>query len=90
MAYSDFEDIIQISDSEWRSESIRGMDNFKTLGLCPILSTAYGLSINVPDDNIYSKPLKDIFSGLRDQTKENESEQTDEKFNYGDDRDAWK
>ena len=90
MAYFGFEDLIHVSDREWRSESIREMDNITTLGLCPILSTAYGLSIGVPDDNIYCKPLKDIFSGLRDQIIENESEQADEKFNYGEDRDAWK
>lgn len=89
MAYSDFEDIIQISDSEWRSESIREMDNFKTLGLCPILSTAYGLSINVPDDNICCESFEDIFSGLRNKTEEDEIEYAHEKFSFADDRDAW-
>lgn len=63
--YLGFNDIIQISEKEWHSEVMKDMDRIATLKLCPILSTAYGLSIGVADDDIKCKSFRDIFDGVR-------------------------
>ena len=63
--YAGFEDVMHISEKEWRTEAVVDMDEIKALGLCPILSTAYGLSISVPDDNIKCEEFGSIFKKLR-------------------------
>lgn len=63
--YSGFKDKKQISHNEWDTKSIDQLDEIIKEGLCPILSTAYGLSISVASDNIEQKSFEDIFENLR-------------------------
>lgn len=51
-SYRDFDDVIYISDGLWRKSYVKEMDEIVALGLCPILTTAYGLSNHASDDNI--------------------------------------
>ena len=101
--YFGFEDIIHISQKYWRSHEIRDMALISSKGLCPILSTAYGLAISRPNDKIICEPFRDIFSGIR-QTKHKDKTKTAKNpkkifgqdiggahgFSYMDDYDAWK
>ena len=94
--YGGFKDVIHISKKEWRTKSVIDMQKIEALGLCPILSTAYGLSISVPDDNIKCSPFRDIFESIRGAAEE-EKKIHDSNFgsayggfNYADDWDAWK
>lgn len=101
--YHGFNDIIPITQKNWKTSVIEDLSTIVALGLCPILSTAYGLSISRIDDKIICEPLRDIFSGIR-QTKGmkknstyNEAQKTfghsiggSTGFNYMDDYDAWK
>ena len=64
--YGEFKDIIHISEKEWRKESVEDMVRISALGLCPILSTAYGLSIGVASDDIKCEPFTEIFRNVRD------------------------
>ena len=69
------------------------MDEIIANELCPILSTAYGLSISTEDDNIIEKPLRDIFEKMRgaeEQKKASRFGSAYGEFNYADDWDAWK
>lgn len=95
--YGGFQDVIHISEKEWRTESVQELSTIKALGLCPILSTAYGLSISVTDDDISCEPFRDIFENLRSVEKESghhvrkyEYGKAYGGFSYGDDYDAWK
>ena len=95
--YGGFKDVIHISQKEWRTKAIIDMKKIEILGLCPILSTAYGLSISVPDDNIKCSPFRDIFESIRGLEEENSKKTVDFNFgsayggfNYADDWDAWK
>lgn len=95
--YGGFKDVIHISQKEWRTKAIIDMKKIEILGLCPILSTAYGLSISVPDDNIKCSPFRDIFESIRGLEEENSKKTVDSNFgsayggfNYADDWDAWK
>ena len=63
--YSNYKDIKLISHKEWNIRSIMDIDEIIDKGLCPILSTAYGLAISVENDNISMKPFKDIFEKIR-------------------------
>lgn len=89
-----FKDIIPISHKEWKSENVKDMDKIKSKGLCPILSTAYGLSFGVVDDNIKCEPFREIFENARKKPKEETESSRFGKalggFNYSDDWDAWK
>lgn len=89
MSYLEFKDIIHISTKEWRTECVADIDFIAKSNLCPILSTSYGLSISMADDNIRCEPFKDIFKGLR-QIDNNQDEETNNDFNYTDDWSAWK
>ena len=40
------------------------MDLIMEQNLCPILSTAYGLSISVVDDDIEKTPFSTLFNGI--------------------------
>lgn len=64
--YLGFKDIIHISKKEWRSECVVDMNRISALGLCPILSTSYGLSISMTHDNIKCEPFRDIFKLFRE------------------------
>ena len=95
--YDGFRDVIHISQKEWRTKAIIDMKKIEILGLCPILSTAYGLSISVPDDNIKCSPFRDIFESIRGLEEEKSKKTVDSNFgsayggfNYADDWDAWK
>ena len=80
-------------------KSITDIDYIIDEGLCPILSTAYGLAISTENDNIVMKPFKDIFEGVRGVEEEhhNKSSKSNNSFgsayggfSYADDWDAWK
>lgn len=80
--FGGFKERKQISHNEWDMKSVNDMDEIIRRGLCPILSTAYGLSISVVDDNIEQKPFEDIFENLRN----NISQQTQSYTYHHDDR----
>lgn len=100
---SGFNDIIHISGKQWNMKCVVDSDEIQEKGLCPILSTAYGLSISVIDDNIVCEPFDALFAGLRDyeidvrhSTKKNKVQNKYhydndyDSFSYMDDYDAWK
>lgn len=101
--YHGFKDVIHITHKNWKDSAIEDLASIVALGLCPILSTAYGLSISRPNDEITCEPFRDVFSGIR-QTKGKDNSQHPQKhkkafghdiggsggFNYMDDYDAWK
>lgn len=96
--YGGFSDVIHISKKEWRTEAMVDMQKIEALGLCPILATAYGLSISVPNDNIQCSPFRDIFENVRGAEEEKKADKKRDSsfgsalggFNYADDWDAWK
>ena len=93
--YLGFKDIIHISKNEWRSECVVDINRISSLGLCPILSTSYGLSISMTSDDIKCEPFRDIFKNLRDiEEEKNKGKyqygQAYGGFDYADDWDAWK
>jgi hypothetical protein len=95
IAYLGFKDVIHISKKEWRSECVVDMNRIESLGLCPILSTSYGLSISMTDDNIKCEPFRDIFKNIRNvkaetNVKKSQFGQLYGGFSYADDWDAWK
>lgn len=98
VSYGGYQDKKQISHKEWNMKSIRDMDEIIDEGLCPILSTAYGLAISTENDNIKMKPFKDIFEGIRGYEEKHHHKTTRNTsfgsayggFNYADDWDAWK
>lgn len=96
--YGGYKDKKQISHNEWNTKSIIDLDTIIQLGLCPILSTAYGLAISTENDKIEMKPFRDIFEGIRGAVEENKRRSTSNSnfgkayggFSYADDWDAWK
>ena len=52
MSYFGFKDKKLVSHQEWDIKSIEGIDDIIKKGLCPILSTSYGLAISVANENI--------------------------------------
>lgn len=85
LPYGGFKEIIHVSEKQWRTESMKESKIIQGLGLCPVLSTAYGLSIHKENDNILCEPFRDIFANLR-----NEEEEQQSSFSYADDFSAWK
>lgn len=65
VGYHGFKDKKLISYQEWDVKSVDDIQEIIKLGLCPILSTSYGLAISVASDNIERKPFKDIFENFR-------------------------
>lgn len=63
--YVNFAGVNNVTVADW---NIRCFPEFEQMGLCPILNTAYGLSISTGalDDNIAITPFTTIFDGLRD------------------------
>lgn len=103
LCYGGFKDVIPVSEKEWTTEAVSDIAIIKTLGLCPILSTAYGLSISVVDDDIKcDEQFADIFRNIRTRKgKKNKNtgatnkqlytdSYSQDKFSYYDDYDAWK
>ena len=94
--YNDFKELHTISYNNWKSKLFDDTELFNNSSLCPVLSTAYGLSISVATDNIKRKPLRDIFENIRgveDNSKEKKGRKFGEAlggFDYGADWDAWK
>lgn len=98
--YYDFKEIKEITHDIWNTKSVNDLDEIVDNGLCPILSTAYGLSISTENDNIENKPFEDIFDKLRNIPKEERHPQkrkfifgeaiNPDGFNYGLDYDALK
>lgn len=70
--YHGYKDIKQISHKEWNIVHVKNIDEIIEVGLCPILSTAYGLAISTQDeyDPIRKKPFEDIFKNFREKDKE--------------------
>ena len=72
MSYYGFKDKKLVSHQEWDIKSIEDIDDIIKRGLCPILSTSYGLAISVANDNIEKKPFRDIFDSIRKIKEEEE------------------
>ena len=97
-SYEGYQDKKLISHQEWDVKCIKEIDIIIKENLCPILSTAYGLSISTVNDDIVMKPLKDIFENIRGAEEEQRQQTTRINtfgsayggFSYGDDWDAWK
>lgn len=86
LPYGGFQEIIHVSDKQWRTEAMEEARIIQGKGLCPVLSTAYGLSIHMDNDDIHCEPFRDIFANLRNA----EEEDRRSRFSYGDDYSAWK
>ena len=90
-SYEGFCEIHQISYDSWKSKQFDDQSVFTDPSLCPILSTAYGLSISVKNDNIVKKPFRDIFAKIRGYEEDSQSKGNRyETFDYGTDYDACK
>lgn len=99
VCYGGYQDRKQISHKEWNAKSIKDIDEIIDEELCPILSTAYGLSISTENDNIVMKPFMDIFENIRGIEEEHHHKTAGNYhafgsayggFSYADDWDAWK
>ena len=86
LPYGGFQEIIHVSDKQWRTEAMEEARIIQGKGLCPVLSTAYGLSIHMDNDDIHCEPFRDIFANIRNA----EEEDRRSRFSYGDDYSAWK
>ena len=92
-AYDEFKDVQMISYDSWKSKEFDNKDIFSKGAMCPILSTAYGLSISVSTDAIERKPFRDIFKDRRNDEPEDNNRELGKDyggFDYGNDWDAWK
>ena len=63
--YSGFREMHQITYDFWKSKLFDDKSLFYKSDLCPILSTAYGLSISVVSDNIKRVSIHDLFENAR-------------------------
>ena len=92
-AYGGFQEIHTIDYDSWKSKEFDSKDIFSNKAMCPILSTAYGLSISVATDNIERKPFRDIFKDRRNDEPEDNNRGFGKAlggFDYGTDWDSWK
>ena len=64
--YAGFTELHLVSEKQWNTKSVLGMDDIVEKKLCPILSTAYGLAISRANDDIKRKPFNDLFAHMRD------------------------
>lgn len=90
--YQEFKEIHTISYDNWKSKLFEDDELFSNRALCPVLSTAYGLSISVATDEITQKPFRDIFELCRGAKEESEKNfgKALGGFEYSTDWDAWK
>lgn len=91
--YGGFQEIHTIDYDSWKSKEFDSKDIFSNKAMCPILSTAYGLSISVATDAIERKPFRDIFKDRRNDEPEDNNREFGKAlrgFDYGTDWDAWK
>ncbi len=91
--YGDFQEVHRIDYGSWKSKEFDNKELFSKAALCPILSTAYGLSISVSTDAIERKPFRDIFKDRRGDEPEDNNRELGKDFggfDYGNDWDAWK
>lgn len=90
-AYEGFCEIHQITFDSWKNKQFDDKSVFSDPSLCPILSTAYGLSISVKSDNIVKKPFRDVFEVIRGSEEDSQSKGNRYGgFDYGTDYDACK
>ena len=88
-----FKETHNITYDVWQSKNFDDKSIFEDDTLCPILSTAYGLSISVNNDKIEKKTFRDIFKGQRGMKEEDAGSTFGSAyggFNYANDWDAWK
>ena len=93
--YDGFSEIHQITYDSWQSKLFDNQTLFQELSMCPVLSTAYGLSISVKDDIINKKPFRDIFEDRRGDKRDTVPDYRKKnphmkEFDYGLDDDSWK
>lgn len=93
--YNGFAEVHMISYDNWKKSLFDDEEMFKNSKLCSVLSTAYGLSISVTNDNIEKKPFRDIFKDRRGDKEDSQNKARSlgrdyGGFDYGDDWDAWK
>lgn len=69
--YLGFKDTKLVSHRDWDIRAVTDVQDIINNGLCPILSTAYGLAISVVDDKIEVAPFGDIFKKIRETVKDN-------------------
>ena len=64
-SYAGFNEIHLISDKEWNTVSMIDMDDIRSKHLCPILSSAYGLSMSRASDEIKRTPFSSLFAHMQ-------------------------
>ncbi len=82
VGYSGFVDKKQVSEKEWETKDIDDINDIISKGLCPILSTAYGLAISMETDDIETKPFYDIFLGIRGAEDDEDEKNAGRKASY--------
>lgn len=87
----------EITPEVWNTKAVLQMNDIKKKGLCPILSTSYGLSISVANDDITRLPFEDVFNSLRGAVEYHQTSRrklgeaiSSDGFDYGMDYDAYK
>lgn len=68
LPYGGFSECRVIDTHDWDELNVENVEDL--IEVCPLLSTAYGLSIATKDDQIEYTPLIDIFSGIEKQERE--------------------
>jgi len=63
--YAIFNAVSQVSSRDWNTKSVVDVNQIDSMNLYPILTTAYGLSISVIDDNIKCESFRDFYSNIR-------------------------
>lgn len=74
--YAGFTEIHLVSEKQWNTRSVTGMQDIVEKKLCPILSTAYGLSISRASDEIKMKPFNDLFAHMRNYEEDTSNPQS--------------
>ncbi|MEE1297859.1 MAG: hypothetical protein UHE62_03915 [Muribaculaceae bacterium] len=97
VCYGGFKDKKPISHKEWDAKSILNIEDIIDRKLCPILSTAYGLSISTENDDIKIQPFSDLFEKFIEYEKDRKAISNHSDFgrayggfDYANDFDAWK
>lgn len=98
LSYGGFRVRLQITPKIWNTKAVIQMADIAAKDLCPILTTAYGLSISVVNDDIQRLPFEEVFQSLRGMEEEHRhsprnvfgSAISKSGFDYGNDYDAWK